>query len=246
MKTAIWVWDAQYPFTHPLKFYTFLQDKDVDKVYLQINTTIPIGQYKSLSTKLNSLGIQLYALDGDPNWINDPTRYANLLTYLKGQSAIFTGLHLDIEPYLLPEWNSNRTGTVPKFQNTVSELYDYCQSRLYRLEFAIPFWYDNDLLTFMLNHSDEVVVMAYRNFAEGGNGTIDISSRIIDLADQLNKKVSIGVETTNLPENYVSFHNLGENAMIAELEKVRQTFQPHRSFHGFAMHDLAGWMALKL
>jgi hypothetical protein len=46
--------------------------------------------------------------------------------------------------------------------------------------------------------------MGYRNFAEGGNGTIDITSRIIDLADQLNKKVSIGAETTSLPENYVS------------------------------------------
>jgi hypothetical protein len=66
--------------------------------------------------------------------------------------------------------------------------------------------------------------MGYRNFAEGGNGTIDITSRIIDLADQLNKKVSIGAETTNLPENYVSYYNLGENAMIAELEKVRQPF----------------------
>jgi hypothetical protein len=246
MKKAIWVWDSHYPFTQPLKFYNFLQDKEVDKVYLQINSAIPMTQYQTLSTKLNSLGIQLFALDGDPNWVNDPSLYANLLTMLKGQSAIFSGLHLDIEPYLLPSWNNDRQGTITKLQNTISQFYTYCQSRLYRLELAIPFWYDNDLLTFLLNHSDEVVVMAYRNFAEGGNGTIDITSRIIDLADQLNKKVSIGVETTNLPENYTSFFNLGENAMIAELEKVRQTFQPHRSFHGVAIHDLAGWMTLKM
>jgi hypothetical protein len=99
MKKAIWVWDSRYPFTQPLKFYNFLQDKEVDKVYLQINSTISMTQYQTLSTKLNSLGIQLFALDGDPNWVNDPSLYANLLTMLKGQSAIFTGLHLDIEPY---------------------------------------------------------------------------------------------------------------------------------------------------
>jgi hypothetical protein len=40
MKKAIWVWDSRYPFTQPLKFYNFLQDKEVDKVYLQINSTI--------------------------------------------------------------------------------------------------------------------------------------------------------------------------------------------------------------
>jgi hypothetical protein len=120
MKKAIWVWDSHYPFLQPLKFYNFLQDKEIDKVYLQINMTIPITQYQVLSTKLNSLGIQLFALDGDPNWVNDPSLYANLLTNLKGQSAIFTGLHLDIEPYLLPSWNNDRQGTITKLQNTIT------------------------------------------------------------------------------------------------------------------------------
>lgn len=246
MKTAIWVWDTSYPFAHPLKFYTFLQDKNVDKVYLQIDISTPIGQYKTLSTKLNSLGIQLYALDGDASWVNNPSQYANRLDYLKGQSAIFTGLHLDIEPYSLPDWKQDPQGMIAKFQTVIKDIYDYCQSRLYRLEFAVPFWYTTELNTFIFNHCDEVVVMAYRNMAYGGNGIIDISSHIIDLGDQLNKKVSIGVETQSLPENYTSFYDTGENYMIKQLDQVRQVFQPHRSFHGFAIHDLQNWMTMKL
>ena len=122
----------------------------------------------------------------------------------------------------------------------------------------IPFWFDDDPNYRILWHGsvkaptqhvldtvDSITVMAYRNFAEGEDGTVRLVSLEMDYADRIGKPVVIGQETQeNLTPAYVTFGGTSCSALYKEMDKIKGALGKRPSFGGFALHHYDSYRKL--
>lgn len=212
---AVWLWNTKLLLDESKDPLVFLESKQINKIYLQIDTSISNSIYQHFIEKVNSKGIQVAALDGDANWTielgtSHLDKFLNWLEQYQQQATEtqqFIGIHLDIEPYTTPLWNENRMFAIENFQQLVLQAKEKAQQLSLPLELDIAFWYDEVnyqtkygrgiLSNWAINHSDSVTIMAYRDYS---NGIIRSVKHEITYAKRVGKKVVIGVETMKSAE----------------------------------------------
>ncbi len=182
----------------------------------------------------------------------------------------FDGIHTDVEVYLLSKSWAERPAellggyldlnvkiaemirNLPKPKNADPNF----KPLLFGVD--VPFWFDDDSSYRILWHGrvklptqhvldtvDTITVMAYRNFAEGSDGTIQLVSLELNYADELGKKVVIGQETQeDLFPAYVTFGGTSCAQMRRELEKIQKAVGHRPSFGGFAFHHYESYRKL--
>ncbi|GKV67527.1 hypothetical protein NCCP2716_00250 [Sporosarcina sp. NCCP-2716] len=256
---ATWLWDTARLTQDPNEVLTFLDQNRVTDLYLQINREIRPAAYRQFIRKAFDLGIRVHALDGAPDWaLNDkPVRtfFNWLKTYQAGSQKAeqFSGVHLDIEPYILPDWSANKSKVINLYQQRIT--FAASETAKLRLPFGIdiPFWfhehsYSNkqgkgNLSEWLIRNTDEVTIMAYRNTADGPNGIIAVASPEIVQAQAAGKPIRLGVETVPSAEgSNLSFHGLSSDYMNVQLMTTQNAFASTTSWNGFAVHSLESWM----
>lgn len=262
---ATWIWDASIIETHPNEALTFLESKGVNKLYLQISYTISSASYHDFIIKANQKNIDVYALNGSPAWAaagneGEYQKFIDWVGKFKTQypgSGTFKGIHLDVEPYLSDEWNTNREALIKRFQDMMMIFKASAASNQLTLECDIPFWYDTvtytnsvylsgNLAEWIIKNVDGVSVMAYRDQADGDNGIVTLSATEVDYAGKYGKKAVIAVETMNILETpYITFYEEGEAYMRSELAKVSSSFASKTGFGGTAVHYYDSWRNMK-
>lgn len=259
---STWLWDTVKIVHEREATLTFLEEKQVKHVYLQINRNINATYYKEFISEAASMNIKVYALDGDPNWGTTSKGFTSFLswvtTYQQGADVNekFVGIHLDIEPYLSPLWTSNYKAAVNKYQNALIAASKTAKSLDISFAVDIPFWFDEmnyknkhgkgNLAKWAIGLTDEVSIMAYRDKAVGPNGIIELVKYEMNLANTLNKKVNIAVETMNLGnDGFLTFYEEGQAEMNTQLELVLNSYGNYPSFNGFSVHHVGSWMTLK-
>ena len=265
---SVWVWDANVV-TSTLAQYDFLvfaRLKGLKGVYLYAYDLLPFhsGELKDFIANANNIGVQVELLAGDPAWALTPTHSVGLdfvhqvLTFTASVTGgnLPTGVHLDVEPYLLPEWTSDPSGTAVQYLDLLVKVRQEFANSGTGLTFTvdIPFWYDTITVTYngdmrALNQHvqdivDRITIMDYRDFAQGDDGIIYHAQNEISYAEGISKDVTIGVETNDVEPEKVTFFEEGENVMESELALVEQQYQTSIAFSGFAIHDFAGYRAL--
>ncbi|MCE1229290.1 MAG: hypothetical protein LWX11_07375 [Firmicutes bacterium] len=169
--------------------------------------------------------------------------------------ARFDGLHLDIEPYALDEWNAqSREGLCRLYLDRATDWVGMARKANLPIGAAIPFWYDgfkvtwNAVLKPMNAHVqdlfDYVALMDYRNKSQGPDGIIAHGQDEIAYGSFISKAVVIGVETGPAEPSKVTFYGQGAARMKQELDKVRKAFKRERGFSGFAIHHLRTWQSM--
>ncbi len=256
---ATWLWDTARITQNPNEMLAFLDQNSVSDLYLQINRDIRPAAYRQFIRKASDLGIRVHALDGAPDWtLNDkPARafFNWLKTYQSGsqQAEQFSGIHLDIEPYILPDWSSNKSRVINLYQQRITFAGGEAAKLGLPFGIDIPFWfhehtYNNkqgkgNLSEWLIRNTDEVTIMAYRNTAEGPNGIIAVASPEIAQAQTAGKPIRIGVETVPSDEgSNLSFHGLSSDYMEFQLTTTQNAFVSTASWNGFAIHSLESWM----
>lgn len=265
---GLWIWNTDIVTDTGAQheFFTFAQFKDVSGAYLYAYDLLPnsSSELEDFITGADSIGVEVELLAGDPTWALTPT-HPVALGFVQ-QAITFTqsitegvrpiGVHLDVEPYLLPEWGSDRPSTIDQYLDLLSDVKQALVTSSTGLTFTvdIPFWYDTITATYKsatqpLNQhvqdiADRVVLMDYRDFAEGTDGIIDHAQDEMDYAQSITKKVVIGVETNDVEPEKVTFFEEGEAVMESELALVEQHYQTSSAFHGFAIHDYSGYRTL--
>ncbi|MFP3421873.1 hypothetical protein R0K19_21100, partial [Bacillus sp. SIMBA_161] len=66
---ATWLWNPWMFVEDEAAVLAFLETKDVNKVYVQIDRDIPKNTYRSFVTQAHARGIAVFALDGAPSWV---------------------------------------------------------------------------------------------------------------------------------------------------------------------------------
>lgn len=257
---ATWLWNPWMLVKDEAGTLAFLENKGINKVYLQIDRDISISVYQSFVEQAALKGMKIYALDGAPNWITAKGQgnLDLLLNWLKNyqeQSVPvqkFAGVHLDVEPYLVSNWSTNQGAVIKNYQALLTKASTNAAAIQLPLEADIPFWFDEisykntygkgNLAEWVIANTSGVTIMAYRDTA---SAIIGIVQTEIALAEKYKKPLVIGVETGQTDEGgQITFYEEGETYMNTELEKVKGFYMGKPGYDGIAIHHVGSWQTL--
>ncbi|KRE54895.1 hypothetical protein [Phycicoccus sp. Soil748] len=249
---AMWVWDT----SDPESVVALATTRGIGQLYAavppNVGTSPQLAQLRRLVELADEAGLRVDALGGDPGWVDNPTWVVN--SWLKPALAtgLFTGVHVDIEPYTTAAWTTNRKAVVKRYLSTLDTLRTAAGTA--PIEADIPFWYDeiaangSTLDRETIRRTTAVTVMAYRNLADGVDGSIALSANEIQAGADLGRQVRIGQETTFLgtdpTEVKQTFFGQGLTQMESQLSRITAAYAGSPSFAGLAVHDAAGYAAV--
>jgi len=185
---------------------------------------------------LNRAGVTVSALDGFknhalPEWHDGVLRTVeNVIRYNRESAPAerFSGIHYDIEPYLITGFAGPRRQSLLRgYLKLVEAIGGKTKPAQTTFGVDIPFWYDAaDELTgkpmpvvfrgvskpvseHVIDLVDEVAIMDYRTAAYGADGVVAMAQDELAYASKQGKPVFIGLETTELPdEELMEFHGV--------------------------------------
>lgn len=261
---ATWVWNTGVIATEQANMLSFVKENRVNLLYLQIDPNLQLDAYRTFIKNAEAAGIEVHALAGQPSWAfaENQTRLEELIdwviTYNKSVASTeqFAGIHLDIEPYLLPQWTENRSAVIRQWMNNVSFYVTKAKKDgSLQISCDIPFWLDevavpgqpsSSLGEWMIKQHDHVTLMSYRDQAEGTDGIISLVQNELAAADRLGKKIIVGVDMKQSIEGeYVSFHEEGKAEMVRQLSLLQNWLNPYASFRGISVHSYEYWKVAK-
>jgi hypothetical protein len=189
-KKALWIWNPKNKIDiNKLKKY------NINKTYIQIK-----DGFETLLGNLNNTNIAIFGLNGSPKDIYSYQHLKNdikYLSHLKLNYQSIVGYQIDVEPYLLKEFKTNKDKVLKSYIDMLSSLSQLCHKHNLKFSVVIPFWFDNiyyqniNLAKIVVTYADEVVLMSYRSDLDK---VIDISKHILAMGDFSDKKIYIGIE----------------------------------------------------
>jgi len=217
--------------------------------------------YERIIENLHTNGIQVHALLG--SWPLHTERYIlpenrlqalqmvqRVLDYNLKAALIsrFDGINLDIEPHGMDDWSSRREEYLQMFLSLSEAWMSQKRQMNQSLQIgpAIAFWLDGiDVLyagkikpasQHLQDIYDHVVLMDYRDHAEGPDGILSHARDELDYGRKIGKRVWLGVETGPNEIRKVSFNHLSPAQMNRELGLVQQALSQEVAFAGFVIH----------
>jgi hypothetical protein len=272
---AVWVWDNPSSLTGKKldELLDFSQENNISTIYLNIEEYINIYESKDknfdnfdksiddILRKTNEKNIKVHALSGSADWHLDSHSYIPpiMLDYVNDYNRThevkFDGFQFDIEFYNQEEFKGNEAEQTKMFLDLIES---FQQKAPNNFGLAIPYWLSDreytgkSLQTELFEilsefESPYVAVMAYRNKADGKNGTIEISENILEETqnDFPNINVIIGQETTKIDEKNATYFGMPKSQFTAELLKIDEKYKAYNSYKGIAVHDIKGFREMK-
>jgi len=269
---ATWVWDVRHVTSASARqqILAFCRAQRVSTLYVAAYQFTPAQAeaYRAFNHEAHRDGIAVHALAGDPRWAlgryhHLPLAWAEAVIEFNrasGPEERFDGLHTDIEPYLLSRaWSEHPARLLGGFLDLHAKVAGRVgDHRPLQLGVDVPFWFDDDPAYVIqwrgrvqppshhvLDVADYVTVLAYRNYAEGAEGVIELASKEVAYAEQAGKAVVIGQETQpDLVPAYITYGGTSAAYLWAEWAKVIRAFQSRRSFGGIAVHHYDSYREL--
>src|SRR3989344_2942176 len=129
----------------------------------------------------------------------------------------------------------------------IPEFYDCSQDGTPKYFYGFRYGYTLDHLLGVLDRrpGSKIIVMAYRNFAEGENGIIEISKNEIDEAARYRTKIVVAGETGDVLPSYITFHNTSRSHYDEQLGVVEKALAGEKSYGGMSTHYINTLLALK-
>jgi hypothetical protein len=184
------------------------------------------------------------------------------------------GVQLDIEPYVDPSFFDDVEASLQDYLSALKSIVDtYEQARTQpgnsslRLGFAIPFWFDGvpeaPAVEFGPEHKTKpaafhlidmlrelpdpyVLVMAYRNFTSGPDGSIAHVRSEFDYASQACAVcgIMVGQEFGNVYPEKLSFWWAGRVAFRQAAEEIAAAYGQRAQFRGISVNDMNAYQAV--
>lgn len=266
---ALWLWKLDPVTALQVRddLFAFCEQTGVTRLYLYLGETpvtdaSPVyqDQLGAFLIAAHRRGIAVDALTGNPLWAK-PAHHRVLLDWIQGflefnarrpAQARMDGVHLDVEPYLLAEWEQDKG----LLKQQYVELLQRCRQTLaaarqpgFQLGVAIPLFYDREgeFERQILGAVDYVALMDYFDSA------VDITEKAtphIALAAQQGKPVIVGVETQDLVQlgqgkRRNTFHEEGWEDMEQQLDRVKRALRGQAGFGGVAIHAYESYRLLQ-
>ncbi|TNJ65688.1 hypothetical protein FE784_13615 [Paenibacillus hemerocallicola] len=257
---ATWMWNTYAIWRDKDQTLQYLTQNGINLVYLQVDKEIPVDVYRTFIREAGARGIEIHALGGKPYWAL-PERQGEMYEFIYWVKAYnnssrsaerFNGIHLDVEPYVLPQWRYDQDTVIGHWMDTVSGFVEEVKSDSYLTTGAdFPVWLDRFLVPdgkgdtttltdWFFGRLDQITLMAYIDNAP------DIVKAVTkELNEAAGKPVIIGMETMDNDEANTSFYALGRSQLTGELNTVVQALSGHPSYAGYAIHEYDSWVMLR-
>ena len=160
----------------------------------------------------------------------------------------FDGIHLDIEPHIIDDWSQRREAYLRMWLQ-VSEVWMAMKRRSgqhIKVAPAIAFWLDGipvehagvtkPASQHLQDIYDHVVLMDYRNRAQGGDGIISHGRDEIDYGRKIGKPVWLGLEFSPNSMAKLTFDGRTPSEAANEIRQVVQAFDRDPGFAGVVIH----------
>jgi hypothetical protein len=226
--------------------------------------------------RAHAANIKVEGLGGDPHFaLTDRHQFAldemkRVLDYNKtvSRERRLDGYQWDVEPYTLPEFKTDQHDSILEqylaFVNAAATMVKTDSiDPDFALGFAVPFWFDKDVqsakwqdktqpavfqvldILSQLPHS-YIAIMAYRDHADGSNGSIGVSQTEMDYADAHTPKVGIwvGMETGDVQPASITFHGKTNAEFEKAIGEVNDAFKSSPSYRGTAIHHWGSYQEL--
>ncbi|MFE6074061.1 hypothetical protein ACFVQB_06220 [Paenibacillus sp. NPDC057886] len=241
----------------------FAKAQNINWLYVRLDLDQPYSSYRSFVKRAQAQGIEVHAMGGHPIWgkkENRP-RIQRLIDYVKNYNAEsepderFKGIHLDIEPYTLPEWENDRDTLLTEWAANIAYFHEETKKDS-NLETSadLAVWLDTlqlpgrdmSVSEYMITTLDHVSLMAFRNIAEGSNGIADVVSQEMKIADGLGKPLLISVEMKeNFEGKHISFYDKGAAEMERQLALLPDLLSEYKAYKGNIVHAYDYWIQAK-
>lgn len=259
---ATWMWNTGLQLKNMDSTFRFLEQNGVNLVFLQVDADVPAADYGSFIGRASASGIEVHALGGAPDWVlqDHQVKMYKLIDWVKTYNGgvraeqRFKGIHLDVEPFVLPEWYADTDATLGLWRDTVSGFVEEMRTETPGLVAGadLPVWLDqfqvpdgqggrSTLSAWMIRTLDLTVLMAYRDNAS--DIIASVASKL-DEAESAGKPLIVAVETLPNAERDITFYTKGSAQMLRDLGIVCETFGSRAAFAGYAVHDYDGWSRL--
>jgi len=259
---ATWIWDTTALMRDKSKMLAFAKKQGVNVVFLHIDRkSEDFEPYRAFIEEAHELGIEVEALGGDPKWgLTDYRReIKSFIGWIEdyqlamGERAGFDGIHVDIEPYLLKQWEKDQDDVARQWMGNMEYLVKKVKKGVsIRISADLPFWIhkipDRDsgnVGAWMLEQFDRVVLMNYRNFSIGENGIIANALPMIREGTKAGKPVIIGLETAPTEEGeHVTFFGKDASSLHRQMQLSHFRMRWYSGYQGFAIHDYKSWVEI--
>ena len=241
LERSLWVWDTEAILAHHAEdsLLLFVRTNHFNNVYLGLpydslqsaaagGVVLDKSALGPLVRTLSDAGATVQALTGDKDFVLPARRdfVRNTMQHIVEYNAAaapeerFSGIHLDVEPYLLPGFTSpNQAWFISHFLDMVKDCAAIAHRGGMTLGADVPPWYDSaNELTHQYMRSgpdgrpfyqqlidllDETTLMDYRTSVDGDNGIVMLAVRELEYAERTGKRIIVGVETHPLPDQTI-------------------------------------------
>ncbi len=264
---AVWSYlDLAQPGPVQSGFFAFAADHRIRELYLGASGRLPgeAGALGAFIQAAQARGIGVSLVLGRAGWAR-PDRRPEALAQVRavrdfaralreaGRAAP-AGLQLDVEPYVLPEWERAWPGLAETYLDLLVAVRTELAGEL-PLQVDLPVWWDQrtirragrslSLSRAAMEQADQAVLMDYRNRADG----ILAGARDgLGIARDLGRPVVIGlaVHCGPEPENpRTSFCRLGSRTFLQVLGQVDRRLEGQPGLGGFAVFTYEDWRDLR-
>lgn len=256
-----WIWDSRIIENDRDRILGFASEHDVNAIYLHMNRDIAPKVYADFIRSANERQIRVEALAGRPDWglKSKQDQIKAFMAWVRQYNASveseerFAGLHFDIEPYLLAEWNANNRMILENWLHNLRFIEQEAKGSGLEIALDVPFWLHNvkvpdteySFSAWLLEKFDSLVIMDYRNHALGKDGIVANAQAMLKEASALGKSLIIAVETArSLEGDRVSFYSKNPDFMDQELQTAHRELSRHAGYAGMAIHDYRSWVAM--
>ncbi len=287
---GMWIWDfpsQMLSSTADTKLKT-LQAKGFNTVYITVDDYLDIANMADGSAKTatmntyfsnlaafvkkaNGYGMQVDAEAGWRDWAKQENRYKGfaIIDMVKAYNsahpeARLRGFEYDVEPYLLPEYETNKgpvltdyvafvdqsvqrlVGTDIKFSITIPHFYDDVVGWTPKITYGGTTDYTYTILLKILEKKpgSEILLMSYRNTFAGSNGTRAVSETEVKEASGTHTTVIVGQETGNVDPAYTTFYGMSKTDVANAISTIGSAFSSYSNYAGTAVDYLDPYMAL--
>lgn len=217
-RQATWFWR---PTTAPAILISFLRTWEVSEVFVGVPWTGPDSSVIATAKAPRAAGVTVSCLGGDPCWAESPELAAAWVARA-WDGGLFTGIHLDIEPWTLPSWRGHE------------------DDLLAGIAFAIQ--------SAQLASAGHDATEPHQHFPYRDRATdiLAFAAEARRLATSATCDYRVGVETLPSPEPRTTFADDSIGVLRRELATVATALSEDPACRGLAVHDITGWQQLAI
>lgn len=147
---GLFSWSSPDVFHDKESFLKTIQKNGITSLYQGFSRTVEKEALKDFVKSMKKENIKVYWLAGTPEW-SLASKRESLLSYIDEviqtnkslpKSSRLQGIVLDIEPYLLPTWESEAKVIMSSYVESMKEAYDRISQSKLELILCIPYHFD--------------------------------------------------------------------------------------------------------